>query len=236
MQDMELRQRIRGGWAKFMEHKQELTGKHYSLNSRLKLFDAVITPTVLYGAECWTTTKHLEDILQTTQRKMLRMILGRGRRRIEAQIQEDETSGEDVQSNLAEEEIPQIAESVNEEEEIEPFVDWIRRVTHEAESRLKRLEIKTWVESARARKWRWAARVLCTHGADRWARIAYDWDPRTHRDSGRRVARRRAAGPRKRWFDDIGKFFVETEHLTAIPRQKQLWDDLEKRFAEPGAQ
>ena len=62
MQDMELRQRIRGGWAKFMEHKQELTGKHYSLNSRLKLFDAVITPTVLYGAECWTTTKHLEDI------------------------------------------------------------------------------------------------------------------------------------------------------------------------------
>ena len=164
------------------------------------------------------------------------MILGRGRRRIEAQIQEDETSGEDVQSNLAEEEIPEIAESVNEEEEIEPFVDWIRRVTHEAESRLKRLEIKTWVESARARKWRWAARVLCTHGADRWARIAYDWDPRTHHDSGRRVARHRAAGPRKRWFDDIGKFFIETEHLTTIPRQKQHWDDLAKRFVEPGEQ
>ena len=56
--------------------------------------------------------------MQTTQRKVLRMILGRGRRRIEAQIQEDETSVEDVQSNLAEEERPEIAESVNEEEDI----------------------------------------------------------------------------------------------------------------------
>ena len=69
MQEMELRQRIRGGWAKFIEHKQELTGKHYSLNSRMKLFDAVITPTVLYGSECWTTTRHLEDMLKTTHRK-----------------------------------------------------------------------------------------------------------------------------------------------------------------------
>jgi len=235
MQDMELRQRIRGGWAKFMEHKQELTGAHYSLNSRLKLFDAVITPTVLYGSECWTTTKNLEDILQTTQRKMLRMILGRGRRRIETQNQDDGTSGEDVQSNAGVGEIQEIQEAVNEQEELEPFIDWIRRVTHEAESRLEALNIKTWVESARARKWRWASRIICTHGADRWARIAYDWDPREHHDAGRRVARRRAAGQRKRWFDDIEKYFAEIPHITSIPSQKQHWDDLEERFVKPEA-
>ena len=38
--------------AKFIKHKQELTGKHYSLHSRLRLFNSVVTPTVLYGSEC----------------------------------------------------------------------------------------------------------------------------------------------------------------------------------------
>lgn len=235
MQDIEIRQRIRGGWAKFMEHKQELTGKHYSLNSRLKLFDAVITPTVLYSSECWTTTKHLEDILRTTQRKMLRMILGRGRRRVETQIHDDETSGEDVHSSAAEEEMPETQESVD-EQEIEPFIDWIRRVTHEAESRLEGLKIKTWVETARVRKWRWAAKVLCTQDENRWSRIAYEWDPRVHRDAGRRTARRKAAGPRKRWSDDIAKIFVEAQHVTSIPRQMQYWDDLEQCFIRREAQ
>ena len=218
---------------KFMEHKQEFTGAHYSFNSRLKLFDAVITPTVLYGSECWTTTKHLEDVLQTTQRKMLRMILRRGRRRLETQNQDDETSGEDVQSNVAEEETPETQATVDDQEELEPFIDWIRRVTHEAESRLQALNIKTWVESARARKWRWASKILCTHGADRWARIAYDWDPRVHHDAGRRIARRREAGQRKRWFDDIGKFFVEIHHSPSIPCQREHWDNLEECFVNP---
>ena len=174
--------------------------------------------------------------MQTTQRKMLRMILGRGRRRIGTQTQDDETSGEGVQSNAAEEEISEIQETVNDQEELEPFIDWIRRVTHEAESRLEALNLKTWVESARARKWRWASRILCTHGADRWARIAYDWDPRVHHDAGRRIARRRATGQRKRWFDDIGKFFVEIHHITNIPSQKEHWDNLEECFVKPGAQ
>ena len=213
-----------------MEHQQELTGKHYSLNSRLKLFDAVITPTVLYGSECWTTTKHLEDILRTTQRKMLRIILGRGRRRIEPQTHDDETSGEDVQSSAAEEEMPEAQESVD-EQEMEPFVDWIRRVIHEAESRLEGLKIKTWVEAARTRKWHWAAKVLCSQGDNRWSRIACEWDRRVHRDIGRRTARRKAAEPRKRWLDDITKIFD-----MSISRQKQYRDDLEQRFIRHEAQ
>ena len=230
---MELRQRIRGGWAKFMEYKQELTGKHYSLNSRLQLFDAVITPTVLYGSECWTTTKYLEDILKTTQRRMLRMILGRGRRRIETQNHDEGASGEDDESSAAVEEMPEAEDTISQEEELEPFVDWVRRVTHEAESRLEQLQIKTWVESARTRKWRWAAKIFCTHSEDRWARIAYEWDPRVHRDAGRRMARRRAAGQRKRWFDDIERILAD-QQLTNMPRQMQSWVDLEERFVKSG--
>ena len=75
-QRAELKKRLRGAWAKFMEHKDELTKKVYALSDRLRLFDAVITPAVLYGAETWTLTKELERALRTAQRRMLRAILG----------------------------------------------------------------------------------------------------------------------------------------------------------------
>ena len=71
------------------------------MNSRLRLFHVVITPTGLYGSECWTLSKQLESILRTAQRKMLRMILGQGRRRVPAQNAEQDSSGEDVHSNAS---------------------------------------------------------------------------------------------------------------------------------------
>ena len=73
--------RIRAGWAKFKSNKQELGSKTYSLNDRLRLFDAVVSPTILYASGTWTLTKDHERALQRTQRIMLRMILGAGRRR-----------------------------------------------------------------------------------------------------------------------------------------------------------
>ena len=133
------------------------------------------------------------------------------------------------------EQMPEAEDTIGQEEELEPFVDWVRRVTHEAESRLEQLKIKTWVESARTRKWRWAAKIFCTHSEDRWARIAYQWDPRLHRDVGRRIARRRAAGQKKRWFDDIERILAD-QQLTNMPRQMQSWVDLEEHFVKSGTQ
>ena len=109
-----------------MEHKQELTGKHYSLNSRLKLFNAVIMPTVLYGSKCWTFSKQLESILRTTQRKMLRMILGQGRRRVPVQNIEPDSSGEHVQSNISNRTVEDEAVPPETTDESEPSVDWIK--------------------------------------------------------------------------------------------------------------
>ena len=230
MQDIELRQRIRGGWAKFMQHKHELTGKHYSLNCRLRLFDAVISPTILYGSECWTITKHLEDVLRTTQRKMLRLILGRRRRIVEAQNQDGTSSGGDVQSNTSEKDLPGTPDSEDEHVELESWVDWIRRVTHDAEATLKQLKIKTWVEQARTRKWRWASNVLCTHGGDRWAFVALHWDPRIHYDAPRPSARRRTGGRKRRWYDEIKKFWTEARQSAQPPHQKHVWDEHEEQF------
>ena len=87
-----------------MQHKQELTSKTYSLNSRLKLFEAVITPTVLYGAGAWTLNKQAESILLRTQRRMLRMILGAGRRKFfNSHVttgKEEAESEQDVESDV----------------------------------------------------------------------------------------------------------------------------------------
>ena len=149
----ELAARLRAGWAKFGQHKQELTSKHYSLNDRLRLFTAVITPTVLYGCECWTMTKLMENALKRSQRKMLRMILGHGRRRIAtATAAEPDSSGEDVQSNASNSVKPVDEPAEDPRDELEPWVDWIKRITRNVEERLKQLEMRTWIQEARLRK------------------------------------------------------------------------------------
>ena len=48
-EDREVDHRIGRGWAKFAVFKGELCDRRYSLLHRLKLFNAVISPTVLYG-------------------------------------------------------------------------------------------------------------------------------------------------------------------------------------------
>ena len=48
--DTELQHRIARAWTKFAVYKDELCNKKYELNHRLRLFDSVITPTILYGS------------------------------------------------------------------------------------------------------------------------------------------------------------------------------------------
>ena len=50
-------------------------------------------------------------------------------------------------------------------ENLEPWVDWIRRSTHEAERRMKELKLEDWVSLHRRRKWRWARKVATSQGS-----------------------------------------------------------------------
>ena len=69
---------------------------------------------------------------------MLRMILGQGRRRIQGTshpVNDDERS-EDSEHDLA--------DALEDPEDVlEPWIDWIRRVTHNADQNLQRLKIRT---------------------------------------------------------------------------------------------
>lgn len=63
---------------KFAIYKEALTNKQVAFKKRVALMDAVVTLTVLYGSGCWTMLLERETMAQTAQRRMLRMMLGKG--------------------------------------------------------------------------------------------------------------------------------------------------------------
>ena len=135
-----------------MSMKQELCCKRYSLRSRLRLFNAVITPTVLYASSSWTMTAQREMLLQTSQRRMLRRILGHGRKtQIKQNWEHLETSseGEEEQEERNEDEEDN---SNSQKMEQESWVDWIKRTTQIAISEARKAQVTDWVEEQRKRK------------------------------------------------------------------------------------
>ena len=74
--EIELKHRVRKAWAKFGIFRNELTNKCYDLGKRVQLFKSVVQPSLLYGCVSWTMTRSREKLIKTTQRKMLRQILG----------------------------------------------------------------------------------------------------------------------------------------------------------------
>ena len=212
---VELSNRIKAAWAKFMQFKHELTKKTYSLSDRLRLFESVVTPTVLYGSETWTLTAEMARLLKTTQRRMLRMILGQGRRRIQ-RARGDTNEGQN--SGDSDDDVDDAQD--HEEDVLEPWVDWIRRVTHNVEGSLQRLKIRTWNEQARKRKWRFAAELYSGNGQQKWTHTALQWNPQLHSDALRPTARRKPTRPNLRWTDELQNF------IKRCLRPGQEWNDV----------
>ena len=67
--EVELQHRIKKGWAKFAVYREELTNKNVPLKLRMRLFNAVATPTILYGCCSWVLTTSKEKKLQAIHRK-----------------------------------------------------------------------------------------------------------------------------------------------------------------------
>ena len=71
-----LQHRMRCAWGKFSQFRRALIDKHVDLRLRLRLFDAVVTPTAMYGLSVAPLTVADKNYLAATQRKMLRRIVG----------------------------------------------------------------------------------------------------------------------------------------------------------------
>ena len=91
-----------------------------------------------------------------------------------------------------------IPQDDDETSEVESWVDWIQRCTHEAEGHMSRLRINDWVSTQHHRKCNWARRV--EQDKHKWSYKALQWDPQIH---ARGYPQRRHARPKTRWTDDL---------------------------------
>ena len=73
----------------------------YIIRHRLRLFDAVVSPTMNYASGTWTLTKEHERMIQSTQRKMLHFIIQTKRRYKKIVKQKDETKENDDTQDLS---------------------------------------------------------------------------------------------------------------------------------------
>ena len=72
----DLEYRIQCAWAKFHQFNHILTDKATPTTLRLKLFQSLISPTILYSLETCAFSMKMEERLDIIQRKMLRKIIG----------------------------------------------------------------------------------------------------------------------------------------------------------------
>ena len=245
---IELDNRIASAWRKFNLLRQELTSKTYPLKSRMRLFNATVTPTILYGSASWTLTKEHLVRLRRTQRRMLRLVIGTPRRT--QQLRNDNTSEhstDDVASNTSNKTDLEQLITLSEEELLEPWPDFIKRATRTVEATIAKLKIDEWTVCYLRRKWRWALRIA-NQDANRWSRIAAQWQPQL--DDKRRGARPQAR-PRKRWDDDINTYLdttarngalvdnnnddndnSNTRHWLRLAENTAIWRTLEDHFIQ----
>ena len=186
----EVKNRIAAGWGAFMKYKTELCSKHCSLRLKAKLFEAVVTPCVMYGCAAWTLTDGLEKRLRVTRRHMLRMMFA-SRRRIVDSHTATNPDGEDSASEEEIEAPPDVCSDA--EDELEPWPEFIQRVTHHVEELLERTCMEDWVVLHRRRKWQFLHRTATVED-DRWSKRLLAWQPFGVRAVGR---------PCTRWSDCI---------------------------------
>ena len=189
---LEIKSRIRAAWTTFHKYRQELTSKKYMLKLRLRLFDATVSPTLCYAAGTWTPSREHERMIQSTQRKMLRLIIQTKRKykKIEKHVMEhkddegiadktencstDDESG-DGQSTKSEDDLDSgVSFDEDSEKDIdtveieeEDWIDYIRRSTADAIDKMEHARIRCWNKTHRKMKWKLALRIA-TSPSERW--------------------------------------------------------------------
>ena len=151
--DTEIQNRIHKAWGKFAQFKTQLCCRHYSLRRRLRLFDMVVTPTLLYASGCWTMTAERTRKIRTAQRRMMRS-MARIARRPAADVSSDDDSTPDNDDI----ELLDISQEAV-DPEVETWVEWMIRSTAIAERSREEAGVESWIAAQRRRYWRWAGHV-----------------------------------------------------------------------------
>ena len=127
-----------------------------------------------------------------------------------------EESGSDVNSNPDASREIQPEDDLDEAANLEPWVDWIRRCTHEAEACMTKLRIDDWITLQRRRKMKWAQK-LTNDAHDTWTTAAIRWDPTLDAHMN---AKRRPGRPKTRWMDDIDNLSTNVDTALTTTTQR----------------
>ena len=160
-QSTELQHRIASGWAKFQSFRGELMGRNYSIKSRLRLFEAVVSTTVLSGSCTWALTHTMNQTLDRVRRRMLRLVLRIFRKKI---CESDEVS-------------------------LESWPEYLKRSARIIGDFDAAFKLSPWSLQAKARKWRFAGDLVRSCDS-RWSKVVLDWMPACgKRSAGRPITR-----------------------------------------------
>ena len=167
--------------------------------SSVVMLPRVVTPTVLYGCGSWTMILSREKKLQTAQRKMLRKIMGLGRKKVELNNTEDASSTGESRTGSE----PSNDEDCEGEAEAaleESWIAWLERTARAIDVQIQKGSVADWVELQRSRKWSWAGHVFRRKDG-RWTRSILHWIPHG--------GERRRGRPATRWEDALEKYAAE---------------------------
>ena len=223
--DVEVQNRINLAWRRFMSLRQELCNKGFRLQCRLRLFNATVSQTLLYGAGTWTLNAEREAKLRTAQRRMIRSMLQRPRRR-EEEIEETSLQRHGQEEGSEEESTEEVAEE-EEGEALEQWHDWCKRVTKEAAKEMQKAGVEDWAVSAKRKIWTLAGHIS-RRDDGRWSEAMLGWQP----EAGQRPVAR----PFKRWVEDINKFVQlvepngEPEAWRFLAAHRPTWKAMEDAF------
>ena len=202
--ETEFDNRVAKAWGAFSNYKQELVDRRHRLKDRLRLFDAVVTPTLLYGCEACTLRIDQQRRLQVLQRKMLRMVLNARRRTV--------TPGSSSNDSSA-------AKDENDAAEFESWPDFLKRTAQWTDEQLEKANLCQWSVQWRRIKWKWAAKLADAENS-KWSAVATMWQPLLH---SRFPCGRLQARPKKRWEQDIVDFLASN-----CPEESKKWTELAK--------
>jgi hypothetical protein len=217
LHETEISNRIAVAWRKFWANKRELCDKSFKLRHRLRFFDQVITPSLLYASGCWTLTVELKHKLRTCQRQMLRKILNT--KRLKFEMDYSPSSLDSSSTSMA-------SLSTTGNIELEGWIDYIIRATRVAEGLSKRFGVRDWVAEHYRLKFRLAGHVARREDG-RWSEQVLHFRPRD--------GSRQQGHPCKRWSDDLEHFFGAAHGLQggqwkSLVTPREQWHALEEVF------
>eukprot|EP00973_Karenia_brevis_P085729 11892679-Karenia_brevis.AAC.1 len=218
--NVELEARLDKAWKKFFGYRRELCDRSVAFKTRIRLLESCVASTLLYGSGAWVMTAERERRLRTTQRRMLRWMLGAFRR-----VQEHRVPSEGDEESLSDESHAETPPDEPEDDE-EDWTTWIKRVTHVVDSCLHAVISDDWVTAQRRRKWRLAGHIA-RRDDGRWATRVAEWEPQAgYRDRGH---------PKKRWTDELDAFLkykwgAPKKFWLAAAQDRDAWKRLENEF------